>query len=349
MKPCPPVALAGLLLSPALMAHTGTVPPPLGGPEVVEQRIEGVESGFSSMMAPERMARPVPTSVFRRAIAELRGDQAPAGARLTDQQRERLRAIEREHGQALAAFRRKHAEEFRELREAIGSQLASRVNPATDRGRRDDGRAEGSESPRSQRGDPDRRGTTEDRDGMRGEPVEDAQRPIWLEDLTEAQRGAIARPGELRALGPGPEAVQTRIWAELTEAQQAHVQSRINGHRARVAEQRQTAYVERMAARRAASDRGEDAGRGDRPASRRPAQVAPEIAPELRETLEALPAPMRQRLAQLPPERREQILQRLLRAPIEERARILRRLQQDRARRPGSGRNEAPDRSSGPR
>jgi len=346
MRFCLPVVLAGCLLSPAL-AQTEAEPPPLSGPEVAEQRIEGVESGFSSMMAPGRMVEPVPMPVFRRAVGELGQNQAPDGAKLTQQQRDRLRAIHREHGRAVAAFRRQHAEEFRQIREAMGPQLAERLDPRTDRAPRRGPAAGEGERRRRAEGRPDRDAPGE-RDGMRGEPMHDRlpQRPISREDLTDAQRAAIARLRELRALAPGPEALQTKVWAELTEAQRAHVQARIDEHRTRMAEQRQAAYVERMAARRAADDPAAPAG-PDRPV-RRAAEVAADLAPELRDTLESLPAPMRQRVVQLPPQRLEQLLQRLSRLEPEERAQVLRRLQQDRRREGAGGNGERRDRRSPP-
>lgn len=347
--------LACLLLLPGFAAaQTETpqvvAPPPLSGPQVTEERIDGVESGFSSMTAPGRIAEAVPTAVFRRAVAELAGEQAPEGARLSDEQRQRLGAIEREHAQAVAAFRRQHAEEFRQLREALGQQLADRIDPQPQRARRASQR-DGAEGDRPGRGQPQRRPRPGDR-GEPGEadsePMQPPQRPISRDDLTDAQRAAIARLRELRAQAPGPEAVQTRVWAELTELQRAHVQTRIDEHRARMADQRQAAYVERMTARRDAADARPDAAAGDPPPARADVQAAARLSQELRQTLESLPPPMQARLAQLPPERLERLLDRLSRLTPEERAQALRRLQQARERQGDRRGGDRRDRSSPP-
>lgn len=281
MKLSPFAALCILLAAPARAQPESEPPatPPLSGPEVVEQRIEGVEAGFSSMTASRGAGEPVPMPVFRRAIRELAGPAALEGARLTDRQTQRLRTIQRKHGRAVAAHRRLHEAEIAELRRAIG--------PLPDRWQRD--------------------------------------------DLSAQQRAAMMRLQEIRSRAPRPQTVQARVWAELTQPQRAQVQLRIDEHRATIAEQREAARTRRLAERlaaRAETERGEPARQRPDASERAPA----DLPPELRDTLESLPAPASRRLSRLAPERLERVLRRLSRLGPEERAQELRRLQRPRAR-----------------
>lgn len=232
--------LASLLLVPAMAAGQAAdapppppaeppaAPAPLAGPPVHEERIDGVESGFSTMRpARDRMSDPVPMDVFRRAVAELAGEAIPEPERLTPRQIGRLRQIRQDHRKAIEGWRAQHRDEISRLRADIGSP-ASTPPP--------DEMAE----PMAEQPPPQR----------------DPQRALARDDLTPARRAAIARLAELRAEAPSAAALQTKIWAELTPAQQERVQARIDEHRARVAEQRQQAYIERFMARREApSDR----------------------------------------------------------------------------------------------
>lgn len=320
------VTLAALLL-PAAIAIAQEEPPPLSGPPVTEERLPGVESGFSSMMAADRarMSEPVPMNVFRRAVMELGGEDAGPDIRLSDEQTQRLRAIERAHRESIAAFRREHAEEIERIREDLGPRLAARLGDLRS------GRPDRTDrTDRTERPQADEPGAPPDM--QRDAPQRPAQRPIQREDLTETQRNALAAATKLRAEAPGDQALQTKIWAELTEPQQAHVQSRIDAFRAEAAERRQEAYAERIMAQRQA--------RTDRPITDQPdARADPDqLAPELREVFQSLPERMRGRLIMLPQERLERVLTRFASLTPEQRQQALQRLRergaQDPPRRP---------------
>ncbi len=303
--------LASLLLYPAMAAgqaaDTPPAPPhadppapaPLAGPPVSEERIDGVESGFS-MMGParERMSDPVPMDIFQQAVAELASEAIPEPERLTPRQIRQLRQIRQDHRKAIEGWRAQHRDEIRQLRAAIGP-------PAP----RPDEAAQPTEMAEQMGEQPQR------------PPRRDPQRALARDDLTTAQRAAIARLAELRAESPSGAALQTKIWAELTPAQQERVQSRIDEHRARVAEQRQEAYIERFMARREAPS--------DRPT---PAETIEQLPADLRATFDELPAPLRRRLAQMPPERLEQALRRLAALTPEQRADALERMRKNRAK-----------------
>ena len=331
---------AALLLAPAIGLAQDADVPPLSGPPVTEERIPGVESGFSSMMAGDRarMTEPVPMNVFRRAVMELAGEDVPADIRLSPEQTKRLRATERQHREAIAAFRREHAAEYEKIREDLGPRLAARLSDRRDaRDRRD--------RPGAQRPD-------QAQPDMRGQPAPPTDRPpqppIQRGDLTETQRSALAAAARLRAQEPQAQALQTKIWAALTEPQQARVQARIDAFRAQAAERRQQAYAERMAVqlRQSQTDRPITDRAADRPITDRAGAVRVDpqkLPPDLQEVFRSLPERMQNRLVLLPQQRLERILTRFGSLTPEQREEALQRIRQ-RASGAQSDRRPSPDR-----
>jgi len=102
-------------------------------------------------------------------------------------------------------------------------------------------------------------------------------------------------PAEARRPAPRPQDFQVKIWAALNEPQQAFLEKEIAALRAQADKEMGEAYVQRELARR----------RGAQPAAA--PQPAPEPAPAARERIRRIA----ERLQQLPPEEREQILRRL--------------------------------------
>lgn len=76
--------------------------PALRGPEVRETRIPGVEQGFTE--GRRRDAAEIPQRVFMAAVGKLRGPEAPAAVRLSEEQEVALREIERDFREASRRF-----------------------------------------------------------------------------------------------------------------------------------------------------------------------------------------------------------------------------------------------------
>jgi hypothetical protein len=129
-------------------------------------------------------------------------------------------------------------------------------------------------------------------------------------------------------------AVQTRIWAELSAAQQAHVGGVIEAWRAKAAEQQMGQMRERY--RREIGARFDEM-QTDRPApsDRRPEQDAEGRGgdtSELRQWFASLPDDVQrqvhERLLSMPAERRDALIQRATQMSAQERAQLVRRLLQ---------------------
>ncbi|MEO1278666.1 MAG: hypothetical protein AAFV77_06910 [Planctomycetota bacterium] len=185
--------------------------PLLAGPQVQEERLPGVESGFTMVRGESaRMGgQPVPPQAFRAALSSLMAEDAPMTVRLSPEQRERIMA---------------HVREFE-----------SKARGLRDRGSRGQRRAASEQ---------DRRSGVEDRAAKRRDAGRQA--PETVEEGRRGRRGqSDARPedamasGEQRAVMARAMAdLQHRIWAELSSAQQAHVGTQIEEYRARAEEQR---------------------------------------------------------------------------------------------------------------
>lgn len=305
--------------------------PMLGGPKVRDERLPGVESGFSTGGEDMRRAagQPVPPQVFRRALGELMAEDAPLEIRLSPEQRERI-------GGHVRAFEER-------MRQAGGPGPRGNVTqqdqqPRPDRGQRPEGRqgGEGPEGrparsqprPEGRRAQPDMpsdRGAAQQ--GDRGPRAERGQQP---------DRGAMAR--EMAGL-------QQRVWAELSAAQQAHVSASIDAWRKQADEQRMGQMQERY--RRDIGQRFEEMD-GQRPQGdvrRGPsASGGPE---ELRRWFSQLPEQVRQRVQQrleaMPAERREALVARAQEMSPEQRQQLVRRLLQSETPE-GRARGESPPR-----
>ena len=299
--------------------------PMLGGPKVRDERLPGVESGFSSGGEDMRRAagQPVPPQVFRRAMADLMAEDAPLEIRLSPEQRERISG---------------HVRAFEErMRAANGSVQRGQGARGGDRPRpegmqRPEGRpasngpegrpARGQQGPEGRRPQPDMPTDAGPAREGRGPRAEGGQQP---------DRAAMAR--EMAGL-------QQRVWAELSAAQQAHVGKAIESWRKQADEQRMGQMQERY--RRDIGQRFEDMD-GQRPERGPSTDQAETGGPEeLRRWFSQLPEEVRQRVQQrleaMPAERREALNARAQGMSPEERRQLVRRLLQSEApNQPGRG------------
>jgi len=219
--------------------------PPLQGPRVVEQRAPHVQDQYSDGMRQGRMGVQIPMRAYSDVINKLRGDKAPADLKLSQDQEQRIIAIE---------------QEYREATRAFGQQN------------------------REQRG--------QQRRGQNGE-----DRPA-REMVQEAMRN-----------GPRPGDYQTKIWAVLNEKQQAFAKVELDKVRDELQKRRSDEAMQRRMEQR----QPQEAGQPARPNAQAPGN--PEGRPAANES-EARPIRERgirliRRIAQLPPEERDQLLARI--------------------------------------
>jgi len=301
----------GLTLSPASLAAQdqpaddpapaqAPAAPLLAGPQVEEARIPGVESSFS-MMKGSRMAqaadRSVPGRVFQRALRSLAGEDVPEDVRLKPDQVEAIRAHVRDFESQRRAYRREHADELSRIRSAIGDRSRD------GRGARDGG----APGLRRQRPDAALADVSERPDnGDRAQTLSDDER-----------QALIARARQLRRSAPQAIEVQTRVWAELTDAQRAHLERLFEAWHAEQAEKMTRRDQERYAREIA-----------QRMAEREADQAADQS--ELRRWFASLPDEtqrrVRQRLSAMPEERRRALVERVGSLPADRREAILERL-----------------------
>lgn len=109
-----------------------------------------------------------------------------------------------------------------------------------------------------------------------------------------------ARQEELRRLAPNAEDIQVKVWAVLTEPQQRFVQKEVEIAKAEIDKRRGEEYMQRQIEQQKSKQPGAGAPPGP------PAQPGPPT-PEGRERARRI----MEKLQQLPPDQREQILKRL--------------------------------------
>ncbi len=257
--------------------------PMLAGPKVREQRVPGVESGFSAQtgLGSRMGGQTVPPQVFRRAIGDLMAQDAPQEIRLSPEQRERITA---------------HVRDFeKDIRQGRGE----RARPQPGR--------EGKPGDR-QMGEPDRRPGRDRPKSNSPEPRSEREEKPRPEDRATRERTA-------RAVA----AVQTRVWAELSAAQQAHVAEAIEAWRADAADEqtdrRRDRYRREIGARFDAMD-GERPRRSDRGDEPRGTDA------------DGGRTELRAQLSRLPEDARRRVLERVESMSDEQRAQFLRRLRQ---------------------
>lgn len=284
--------------------------PILTGPQVRERRMPGVESGFSDGAQEGRQAMgsmTLPPQVFRRAMGELMSEQAPVEIRLSAEQRERIAAHVRAFEQAVGR----------------GARQADRG------GQRDTGdgarQRQGVRADRATRGE--RRPATQRQERNEGAPMTDRARPDRREAPTGDQRRA-QNNRSMRAMAQ----LQNRVWAELSAAQQQHMQEAIKEWRATQSEQQLDRMRERY--RKDIGARFDEMeGQRRRTGVRGPALDGAEggaDAPSLEEWITALPEDVqrrvRQRLSNVPQERLDALKERWASTSPEARERLRGRL-----------------------
>jgi hypothetical protein len=234
---------------------------PLAGPPVKQARPPMFEEGMGAKEGKDRMAEQgIPPREFARIIDKLKGDDVAPSLRLTEEQSQKVQAIEDDFRRQVREFEQKARAEEQKQRAA------------------------------------------------QSEAQKDGDKPA---DGANAQaRRQNARLQELRRNGPKPAEPQARIWAVLSEPQQKFVQGEVEKVRKDMDAKRSDEYMQReLQKRKAKEGKGKD---GDAATSAGPARPlgapgGPGADSAPRERFRRIV----EKLQQLPPEEREEVLRKL--------------------------------------
>lgn len=287
---------------------------PLGGPGVDDVNLPGRGRKFAQGMDMDRKpAGRTNSRAIMQTLGTLGDPETPDDLRLTDDQREQIRAIADEFRDQMREFREQHKDEFEKLRDAAG--------------RPERGPREG----RGQRGGPDRDDRAprdrDDNDMRAGPQNADAQRDDNAPPpprQREGRRGPGPRPErdepsadqkaarqqlrDLMSKGPKIEDFQARLWDVLTPAQRELANQRLEAFRDQAPPREGQRRRDRQGRPDMQGDDNNQPGPGatddDRAERRRQAMQDPERRERMIERL-------RERMETMTPEDRERAQRRL--------------------------------------
>ncbi|MFO0859574.1 MAG: hypothetical protein U0570_03395 [Phycisphaerales bacterium] len=283
--------------------------PVLKGPQVTDGGVPGSRRAFGDGQGgdlKQKLAdRPIPQMQFMRALGVLRDENTPASARLTDDQQQKIRAINQEFEQSMRSFREAHKGEFEEMRGQFG-----------DRGRPQPPRGEGKP------GDGEMQPPPPPPPGPNGEGGE------------KGNAAARQKFEELRAQAPNPKDAQAKIFAVLTDEQKPLVQQKLEEVKKEMTERGLEGRARAEVQRRLAKQGGKGNGENLPPKLR---EKLESMTPEEREQAvqkfrerfgngeqrrgpgpEALPEDLRETWESLTPEERQFLIQKLRERAAEE-------------------------------
>lgn len=309
--------VSGVALS---LASVGFAEPPqqadpMRGPDVHDRQVPGVSGSFGQPGGDKRRfanENKLPPRVFRDAMETVLNPEAPDDLRVTDEQRTRYRGWMDDFQKSVQAYMKEHAGELAELRKRGGEP-----------GKRPKG--QGPENTPA--------------------PMDDSDKPADGKDAGAARE----RMQSLMAGAPKIEDLYTKIWSELTPAQQRAVDGKLDDFRTRQAKEREDRYVEQRTKKKVQP--GQDAPKppqGDKAnPPRRPGVKPQDGAPARPDANAPRPDGAPQRGAQMDPQRRDRLMRIFARLTPEQQDQLLQRLEQ-RVRDEG-GENDAPPAPQGRR
>lgn len=177
------VVVAGLAVPVGSVSGQTAGAPVLKGPTVTERNVPGADDKFGMGMGDRRGER-VPPEVFRRAIAVILDENAAAKLRATPEQREEIRKLVDGFEESVRKYRRQHAKEIAELREAAG-EIARERNAGE---MRTDGADLSSEELKKRE---EAKAKLRELQGA-GPKIESVYTKVWT-DLSEPQRVAVEK------------------------------------------------------------------------------------------------------------------------------------------------------------
>lgn len=270
------VLFAGLSVGAGALALEPEKTPPLGGPPVTERKVPGVVDRFGEGMDEQRARMgqsEIPHRVFVKAVGDALGPSAPAEVRMTAEQEEQLRALDREFSEKMRAFTVENRREMEELREVMDVRR-----------------------PGAGKGGDKAMGKSPD-DARPGEPAEE------MSAAETARREALMeRARLLREKMPRAGDVHKKAWEILNEGQRAAVEKELEKFRQQQRQQREDNYVKsRVKKKEPVTAPGEVQGQPQAPGKK---PQGGGVTPERRERLLKL-------LERLSPEQQEELLRRL--------------------------------------
>lgn len=200
------LVIATLLAAPLNAQRPQPEPPPLRGPAVDDGSQNGRGRFTEDRM---RDTRPLPFATVRRIIAALNSEEIDTSLRLTRDQQTQIESIEQDYEQALTDYYTEHREELASImRQAGAERAAKRLEDAETL----DGQTveRSLEQLRPLFRAAERRAANDRRPGE-NEP-----------ELTDEQRTALRRLGQIRREAPGTE-FQNELLEVLTRAQRQYV------------------------------------------------------------------------------------------------------------------------------
>ncbi|GJQ29511.1 MAG: hypothetical protein HBSAPP03_13950 [Phycisphaerae bacterium] len=250
-----PAAVLTLAALPA-MAQSDKPAPPLKGPTVKDGSVPGENRSFAGggKGLRDRAQQETPHRLFMAALNALRGEKADTAMRLSPEQDEKLRAIDREFQASVEAYKTEHAAEFRDLvanlpledRKRVGEFFGGRRPAALVR-------------PNAPQGEP--------MDAMKDADPK----------AVEAARGRLR---ELIAGAPQPSEVHAKMYAVLSESQRPAFQAELERLKKDMLDRRAPGKVEKQV-----DKKSPDAAKDDGPMR----LDDPRIPEAARERIKALP------------------------------------------------------------
>ncbi len=273
----PVAALVLLSGAPAALAQSDQADPVLKGPQVRDGGVPGMRRPFGDGQggdAKQRLAdRPIPQMEFMRAVGALRDESTPENLRLTDEQQQKIREINKQFEQSMRDFREQHKADF----EAMRGQFGDRGRPG-----------------RGPRPGPDGKpaGNPDAKPGDNAPEMNNADRP----PLPPPPQDGAARQKfeELRAQAPSPKDAQAKVFAVLTDEQKPIVQERLES-------------IKKEMAERGMSERAKNEVHRKLEKARADGKLPP--PGEGRFNPDNLPPKLKERLANMTPEERQQAMQ----------------------------------------
>lgn len=279
----------GLALAAGAMAQGDQSPKSgsevLGGPKIQDRNVPGQVGAFGEKGELQKRASDrLPPGAMRRALESAIGPDAPESVRATAEQREKIEKIVRDHEAQVRAYMDQHREEIEQIRKDAGLGQGERRGE-----RRGPGGLEG----RAPRG--------------AGRP--DGAPPEMNKDDQAKADAARQKIRDLMEAGPKQSDLMTKVWAELTPAQQDATNKALDEVRERMKKEREDRYVRQRVGRGEARP-GPGGAEGRRPGPDGAAPGRPPAGPGERGMHER-----RERLLRLfdslPPEAQDQLLRRL--------------------------------------
>jgi hypothetical protein len=214
---------------------------PLGGPGVDDVNLPGKGRQFAQGMDADRKpAGRTNSRAIMQTLGSLGDPETPDDLRLTDDQREQIRAIADEFRDQMREFREQHKDEFEKLRGAGRPDRGPREGRGQRRGPDRDDRAPRDRDDNDMRAGP-RNAGPQNADAQRDDnapppPRQRGERPGpgprgERDEASPDQKAARQQMRDLMSKGPKIEDFQARLWDVLTPAQRELANQRLEAFR----------------------------------------------------------------------------------------------------------------------